>query len=115
MSEHLEADRRVAAVIESGVVFGLFDRALDRVWRSGSTSATVAMATGVANAWTGLGVRVRRVAVGTMLVVAVAAHIVFTLLTQVPPGWIWLVLPGIFGAIGLLLVALPGLAGVTKR
>lgn len=115
MSRHLEVDRRVTTVIKSSVVFGLFDRALDRVWRSGSTSATVTMATGVASAWTGLDVRVRRVAAGAMLVVAVAAHIVFTWLTQVPAGWIWLVLPGIVGAIGLLLVAAPGLRGVTRR
>ena len=44
-----------------------------------------------------------------MLIVAMVAHIAFMLVTQMPPGWIWLVLPGIFGAIGLLLVAAPDL------
>lgn len=115
MSTHPEADLSVAAVIKSSMVFGLFDRALDSVWRAASTSIAVSLAAEAASAWTGLDTRVRRVAVGTMLMVAVVAHIVFTLVTQVPPGWFWLVLPGIFGAIGLLLVAAPGLRGVTGR
>lgn len=115
MSEHFEADLNVAAVIKSGVVFGLLDRALGFVWRAASGSVAVAMATEALSAWTGLDTRVRRVAVGTMLIVAVVAHIVFMLVTQVPPGWIWLLLPGTFAAIGLLLVAAPGLRGVTKR
>jgi hypothetical protein len=105
----------VAAVIKSSVVFGVFDRALGRVWQSASSSVAVAIATEAASAWSGLDTRVRRVAVGTMLIVAVACHIVFTLVTQVPAGWLWLVLPGIIGAIGLLLVAAPGLRGVTGR
>lgn len=115
MSKHSQADRRVAAVIESSAIVGLLDRSLDHIWRAASSSVVASMAPAAARAWTALDVRVRRVAVGTMLIVAVAAHLVLTLATQVPPGWIWLVLPGIAGAIGLLLVAAPGLAGVTRR
>jgi len=115
MSEHLGADLSVASVIESSVVFGLFDRAIARLWRAASSSVAVSTATRAASVWNGLDPRLRRTTVGTMLIVAVAVHIVLTLLTQVPPGWIWLVLPGIFGAVGLLLVAAPGLRGVTRR
>ncbi|MGE0865443.1 MAG: hypothetical protein AB7P34_16225, partial [Vicinamibacterales bacterium] len=83
MSRHVAADRRVAAVIKASVVFGLFDRALGGVWRAASSSEVAATAAAAASAWRGLDARVRRVAVGTMLVVAVTAHIVFTWLTQV--------------------------------
>lgn len=115
MSEHHGADRRVAAVIKSSVVFGLFDRVLGSAWQAASSSVAVSMAAGAANAWTGLDTRARGVAIGMMLIVAVATHILLTLVTKVPPGWLWLVLPGIFGAVGLLLVAAPGLRGVTRR
>ncbi len=115
MSEHFAADLNVAAVIKSSVVFGLLDRALGFAWRAAQGSVAVARAAETAGAWTGLDTRVRRAAAGTMLIVAVVAHIVFTLVTQVPPGWIWLMLPSMFGAIGLLLVAAPGLRGVSKR
>lgn len=109
MSELLAADRRVAAVIRSSTVFGLLDRLLGHVWRAASSSRVAATAIGLANAWTALDPVLGRLAVGTMLIVAMVAHIAFMLVTQMPPGWIWLVLPGIFGAIGLLLVAAPDL------
>ena len=114
MSERLVADPRVAAVIRSSTVFGLFDRALGSVWRAAPSSVAVSITTEAASAWSGLDTPVRRAAVGTVLIVAVAAHVAFVLATPMPPGWLWLVLPGIFGAIGLLLVAAPGLRGVTK-
>jgi len=113
--ERLETDRRVAAVIESSLVYGLLDRALGSVWRAASTSVAAAKAAELASAWIGLDTSVRRFAVGTMLIVAVVTHIAFVLVTQVPAGWLWVVLPGIFGAIGLLLVAAPGLPKVSKR
>lgn len=115
MRERLETTRRVAAVIESSLVYGLLDRALGSVWRAASTSVAAAKTTEVASAWIGLDTSARRLAVGTMLIGAVVTHIAFVLVTQVPAGWLWLVLPGIFGAIGLLLVAAAGLPGVTKR
>lgn len=115
MSEHLDADRRVAAVIESSTVFGLIDRPLAHVWRAASSSAVGSTAVRTARDWARLDASLQRLAVGTMLLVAVATHVVFTLVTQTPPGWLWLVAPGIVSAIGLLLVVAPGVSGRTER
>ncbi|MGE3492967.1 MAG: hypothetical protein AB7N29_23420 [Vicinamibacterales bacterium] len=115
MSRHVAADRRVAAVIKASVVFGLFDRALGGVWRAASSSEVAATAAAAASAWRGLDAGVRRQAVGSMVIAAVAAHVLFTLLTQVPPGWLWLVAPGMAGAIGALLVLASRLPGATTN
>lgn len=112
MSRHAEADRHVAAVIKSSVVFGLFDRALGLVWRAAAGSVVASAATQAAAAWTSVDRGSRRLALGTMLIVAVAAHVLWTLATQVPPGWLWLVVPGIAGAVGALLVLASRLPGV---
>ena len=108
MSQPLEAGRRVAAVVTSSVVFGVFDRALGHVWRATHGSAAAATALRVVTAWRGLDSPRRRFAVGTLLVVAVATHLLLTLATQVPPGWIWLILPGLVSAAGLLTIAASG-------
>lgn len=115
MSQPPQADRRVAAVIESSAVFGLLDRSLGHVWRAAAGSVVAATATQAARVWTGLATGLRRLALGIMLLTAVAAHIVFTLVTLTPPGWLWLVLPGIAGALGLLLVVASDLPRVTSR
>lgn len=114
MSEHLAADRRVAAVIRSSIVFGVLDRTLGHVWRAASSSRVAAAALGLANVWTALDPILGRLAMGTMLIVAVATHVGFMLVTQLPAGWLWLVLPGLVGAIGVLLVAAPGLRGASQ-
>lgn len=115
MSRHFEAERRVAAVIKASVVFGVLDRALDRVWRSAASSSAASAATQLVSGWMNLDQAARRLALGTMLIAAVAAHLVWTLLTHVPPGWLWLVVPGLAAAIGLLLVAASRLPGATTN
>ena len=52
---------------------------------------------------------------GVVLVVAVAVHLVLTVITQTPPGWLWLMMPAIFAAMGLLLALAPDLPGMARR
>jgi len=115
VSQHSEADRRVVTVIKSSVLFGALHRALATVWRAADDSAIVAALSQRMGEWTGLDPSRQRLVVGTMLIVAVATHVILTLVTLTPPGWIWLVLPGIAGAFGVLLVAMPGLPGAARR
>lgn len=115
MSELRAAERRVTSVIESSAVFGVLDRAIGCVWRAARVSAVAAAAAQIVTVWRSLDTPLRRFAAGTMLVAAVAAHILLILATQVPPGWIWLILPGVYAAVGLLLIAASGFPGVFRR
>lgn len=115
MSEQVEANRRVIAVLESSKVLGVVDRLFGLVWRAATGSAVVGTAARLAKGWLGLDVPLRRRAVGTMLVVAVAVHLVLTVITQTPPGWLWLMMPAIFAAMGLLLALAPDLPGMARR
>lgn len=115
MSEPRHADRRVAAVIESSVLFGMLASVLDAVFRAASGSVVVRLLARAAAGWRRLDLPSQRQMAGTTVLVAVAVHLALMLMTAAPPGWLWLVLPGLASAIGLLLVAAPGLAGVTRR
>ena len=110
MNQPLEADRRVAAVIESSVVFGALDRSLALVWRAVRGSAVAARVIAMVTTWRGAAMRPRRRAIGTALVAAVVTHLLLTLATQVPPGWLWLIVPGLTAAIGGLVIAASGAA-----
>lgn len=104
MSHPEGSDRRVATVIESGVIFGAADRLMERAWRGASHSVVVAAAGRIGAFWTGLAKPAQRLALGLMLIVAVATHLVFTVVTEVPGGWQWLILPALCAAAGGVIV-----------
>jgi len=114
MSQHCEDDRRVAAVIKSSVLFSALHRALATVWLAADHSVAVAAIMRRTGEWTGLDAISRRLISGIMLIVAVVTHVILTLATLTPPGWIWLVLPGIATAVGTLLVVTSAFSGVTR-
>jgi hypothetical protein len=115
VSDHLEANWRVAKVMESSAVLGVLDRVLRLLWRAAADSVAVATTARWAHAWSGLEAPLRRVAVGTTLIVAVTAHLVLMVATQIPSGWLWLVMPSIFAAIGLLLIVASGVPEMSRR
>jgi len=115
VSHHGEADRRVAGVIRSSVLFSTAHRALAAVWRAAEGSLVVNTLSQWAGEWSGLDASRQRLMIGAMLIMAAVTHVVLTLATLTPPGWIWLVLPGMVAASGTLLVAWPALGGAPRR
>jgi hypothetical protein len=104
----LAEERRVVHVVESSVLFGAADRAVARVWQAAGSSKAAALARRVVWAWRALDTPLRRLGVGVALLSGTATHLALTLTAPPPPGWMWLVLPGLFIALGLLLVAASG-------
>jgi hypothetical protein len=104
----LAEERRVVHVIESSVLFGAADRAVARAWQAAGSSRAAALARRGVSAWRDLGTPLRRLGVGVALLSGTATHLALTLTGPPPPGWIWLVLPSLFTALGLLLVAASG-------
>jgi hypothetical protein len=104
----LPEERRIVRVIESSVLFGAADRAVARAWQAAGSSRAAALARRLASAWRALGTPLRRLGVGVALLSGTATHLALALTGPPPPGWMWLVLPGLFTALGLLLVAASG-------
>ena len=92
----------------SSRVFGLVDGAAARIRRAAETSATVAAANRSRDGWRLLGWPVRRLLAGTVLLIGTAVHVGLTGWQTAPPGWLWLIVPGIAATCGLLLVAASG-------
>jgi hypothetical protein len=104
----LAEERRVVHVIESSVLVGAADRVVARAWRAAGSSRAGAAARRLASAWRALGRPLRRLSVGVALLSGTATHLALTVTGPPPPGWMWLVLPGLYLALGLLLVAFSG-------
>ena len=99
-------DRRVIRVVESSLMFGLADRALARAWHAAASSVALVVAWRVAAAWREVPASRQRRTAGLALLAAVATHVSLMLTGPVPPGWWWLLLPGLFATAGLMLMAL---------
>lgn len=79
-----------------------------RIESAGSHSRSLQAAAIIARAWRRMDRGQRRRAIGVALVTAAAIHCALTALDQVPAGWMWLVLPAIAVAEGVVLVAASG-------
>jgi hypothetical protein len=77
---------------------GLFSRAA-------ASSSSMRALRDLRSQWMQTTTMARRRAVGLMLVVAVLVHVALRAWQGHEPGWLWLTLPSMAGAIGLLLVA----------
>jgi len=113
-----EAERRLAWMSDrSGMddtpVIRVLEGSLPVRWACGAATAVGAAARSsvalrtvrrAADVWTGLGATAERRLGGIMLLAAVATHVTMQLTQAVPPGWVWLILPGLAFAIGALLL-----------
>jgi uncharacterized membrane protein HdeD (DUF308 family) len=107
---------RLNTVIESSIVVRAADVVIARVRAAAPTSRGLAAATRVVDAWTASGWRAQRQALGLILMIAPAAHVLLSFTSpRSQPGWMWLIVPGISGAIGALLVAASGTFDRTPR
>lgn len=94
---------RVNAALRSSVLLGWVDRATTVVSRSAGQSRVMAPARAWHAQWLALSPAERRLNTARLLCsAAVAAVVAMTLSPDTPPGWLWLVLPGIALSIGLL-------------
>jgi hypothetical protein len=102
---------RVIALIENAAVARWPASVMRRVGAAARTSGAMATAGRLAASWRALGRSQQRRASGIVLITAALAHLAAVALHQVPPGWMWLVLPGIVLAEGIVLM----LAGSSSR
>ena len=107
--------RRVVRALESSRVAGAADRALTRLgeWARGSRIVT-RVVRGL-DGWRTLAAPARWLAGGTTLLVAAIVHVGLTVWQQAPPGWMWLISPGLAAVLGAVLVAAAGAAADRGR
>ncbi len=104
VSDHLEAERRVAAVIESSVLIGLLARQLGHLRHAAASSLAAMVAARIWTEWTRLATGEQRFAGGVALLTAVVVHIGLTVRHEIPAGWLWLLVPGTVTAAGFILL-----------
>jgi hypothetical protein len=98
------------ALLERSRLFRVLSDVVARVWQARRSSVVAATVDGFGEAWRHAGWRDRRRAVGFVLVVGVAVHVGLSMLLAPPPGWQWLIVPGLGLAIGALLLMASGTA-----
>jgi hypothetical protein len=91
-------------IVERSVFVRWPARVMDRLTASLRSSVVRPHIQSIAAVWRGVERATRLRAVGIMLIAATIAHVAVTALQRVPPGWMWLVIPGIAAAQGIVLV-----------
>jgi hypothetical protein len=95
----------IAPHLGGSAVFRVLDRVVIGLHRAAGSSQVLGRLHPLLRLWSGVTPAERRVAGGMILLSAVAAHLALMALNPAPPGWFWLILPGIAVAIGVTLVA----------
>lgn len=111
-----DADRRMAAILAapsvgvadryvmSSVVARSFDRCTRVLQSVTASSETAGAASAAHQAWTRAGWPERYRAIGVVLIVAVAVHVIVTVMHGQRPGWFWLIVPALTSAFAVLLL-----------
>jgi EamA domain-containing membrane protein RarD len=95
----------VANVVASGTVARGIARVIAAGRASLGSSRVVALLRPLAASWREADWAAQRRGLGVLLLTAVATHLVLVLASTTPRGWLWLILPGMASAVGLLLLA----------
>ena len=95
----------VAHVVASGIVARGIARVIAAGRASLGSSRVLARLRPLAASWQAADWASQRRGLGVLLLAAVATHLVLVLASTAPRGWLWLILPGIAAAVGLLLLA----------
>jgi hypothetical protein len=90
-------------VLASGALAGLVVRVADVGRRAAASSKMFAWARDVAQPWQHTPSGVRRQALGRVIFVATAVHVALVLWAGAPPGWWWLILPGVAATVAIVL------------
>ena len=97
-------DPRVVHALESSVLLGAASSVMRRVWRAAGQSRVVTRIGSARAEWERHSRSERRLALGVMLLVAAATHLVLVIAHEVPAGWLWLAPAGMAASVGLLCV-----------
>jgi hypothetical protein len=95
----------VIAIVERSALARGGRRVIEFVERASQASRAGRTTRELAAGWRALGQPAHLHAIGTMLIAAVAVHLAITVVHRVPPGWMWLVIPGIALVQGVVLLA----------
>jgi uncharacterized protein (DUF2345 family) len=98
-------DPRVVEALRSSVLLGAASSVMHAMWRGVSASRTAAQMTAAKDEWDRHSRQDRQFAVGVMLVTAAVTGVGLIAAHEMPPGWLWLVLPGIAATLGALGIA----------
>lgn len=91
--------------IQRSAVFGAIDRVVTGLHHAAGSSQILGRLRPLVLRWGSAAPARQRMAVGVILLSAVAVHLALMSLNATQPGWFWLILPGIASAIGATLVA----------
>jgi hypothetical protein len=94
--------------LQRSAVFSAIDRVVVGLYHAGESSTILGRLRPLALSWSSAAPARRRMAGGVILLSAVAAHLGLMALNAAPPGWFWVILPGIALAIGAILVMSAG-------
>lgn len=94
--------------LQRSAAFSAIDRVVAGLYHAGQSSQILGRLRSIALSWDSAAPARRRMAVGVILLTAAAAHLGLMALNAAPPGWFWLILPGISVAIGVTLVMSAG-------
>jgi len=90
--------------LQRSAVFSAIDRCVAGLYHAVQSSQVLGRLRPLALSWDSAAPARRRMAGGVILLTAAAAHLGLMALNTVPPGWFWMILPGIAIAIGVTLV-----------
>jgi hypothetical protein len=95
----------IAPHFQGGAVFGAIDRVVAGLGRAAGSSLVLGRVRTLAERWESAASPRQRMAGGVVLLSAASVHLMLMSLNDAPPGWFWLILPGMAAAIGATLVA----------
>ena len=90
--------------LQRSAVFSAIDRVVAGLYHAGQSSQILGRMRLLALSWDSAAPPRRRMAGGVILLSAAAVHLGLMALNATPPGWLWMILPGIAIAIGVTLL-----------
>lgn len=94
----------VTPILESSIVVGAADRALSAADRGVAHSTAARWLRHARERWRQLPSGLQQRAVGVALLTAAVVHVALALWRHTPPGWLWVVIPGVSAAVGVVLL-----------
>lgn len=105
MTDPSERNTAALAVLDQSAIVRRSAGAIDRIVAASHTSVLLRLMRPVAAAWRHAPHPERLRAAGVTLIIASVVHVSLTIFQRLPDGWMWLVVPGIAVAQGVVLVA----------
>ena len=105
MTHFTTDDSRVVRALSASALIGFVDRSIARVWTAAATSQAGRAFERTIAPWRSASSAERSLLTGIVLVIAPITHVALAVTSEMPAGWLWLVLPGMSATVGVLLIA----------